>query len=562
MFKKKVNLTTARIALSVIRSFVLGLFLCGCLFDHSGISSVTEDAGIIVDGDFDESPVSDEGGVPDEDAAVTDAQVDGGMIRCSVPDAPVLHPEDAINQIAFNNILQNSTTPVFRASATCDGDFFDTFQLELNTASDFSGSSYTETFQSGYAPGARYNLKTTDALGLPTTGRATYYVRVRASADGGNTWSDPSTTNHPIWTFTYKSSGDRADWFQTTDEQFNTGTLDDTKISGSNSVELSNLPDGESRPVETLITSTTIQNTSGNYVGSFSYNHDHPYGSNLCIVFVRMDPVRTLSVTYGGNPMTSMALADAAGDTDQITVRGEAFYLFDPPVGQNNVAVTISGGNGRATTFAYSLTDITSIRYSSTNNGTDQNTMTLDIPSVAGDLVLDFYGWSHSAESITDWGVGQTGIDDQNVNGQNSRGASSWTEATGNPSSNSATKSNTNGTWYALGMSFESSSVAGKGTILSPPVQFRWVPGRTNWGSVEVEATTKIGNSITVQVLNATKSPINQKSCTVQDGAVSCLIDLSDLVATGDNATLYLSATLNYGGGDTPRLNNWMVKWD
>lgn len=141
------------------------------------------------------------------------------------PAAPNLYPSDGVNQIAFNNIRQNTITPTFRVSAT-HTESFNRFQLELNTASDFTGTAYTQTFSGTYGSGTQYNLLANGlSPSLPATDGVTYYVRVRASADGGSSWGQWSTINYPVWTFTYKSASGLPDWFQTTDAQFGTGTL-------------------------------------------------------------------------------------------------------------------------------------------------------------------------------------------------------------------------------------------------------------------------------------------------------------------------------------------------
>jgi hypothetical protein len=76
-----------------------------------------------------------------------------------------------------------------------------------------------------------------------------------------------------------------------------------------------------------------------------------------------------------------------------------------------------------------------------------------------------------------------------------------------------------------------------------------------------VGATTATNNSITVQVLNAVGSPISGKNVTIQNGGTSGSINLTDVPPTGDNATLYLRATLTNAGGGTPYLNDWMLTW-
>jgi hypothetical protein len=96
---------------------------------------------------------------------------------------------------------------------------------------------------------------------------------------------------------------------------------------------------------------------------------------------------------------------------------------------------------------------------------------------------------------------------------------------------------------------------------VSPAIEFGWVVNATSWGGVQVGATTATNNSITVQVLNAVGSPISGKNVTIQNGGSSGSINLTDLSPTGNNATLYLRATLTNSGGGTPYLNDWAVTW-
>ncbi|MBN2778236.1 MAG: hypothetical protein JXR36_11370 [Bacteroidales bacterium] len=139
----------------------------------------------------------------------------------SGPSNPQLFNIGSSSQIAFNNTLINDNTPTFRASATHPSTF-DRFQIEINTASDFSGTAFTQTFSSTYSSGTEYDLECSSlSTALPTTNGVTYYVRVRASDDSGSSWGSWSTETY---SFTYKSSGD-VDWFQTEIEQFNTGTI-------------------------------------------------------------------------------------------------------------------------------------------------------------------------------------------------------------------------------------------------------------------------------------------------------------------------------------------------
>src|SRR3989344_2243692 len=133
---------------------------------------------------------------------VTNVRGPGVFIRIR-EGAATLYPDDGgSNQIAFSNTRQNDTTPIVRASAIHTSTF-DRFQVEFNTASDFSGTAYTETFSNTYSSATPYNLQTTASLNLPSTDGVTYYVRARASADGGTNYGSWSSET---WTYTYTST--------------------------------------------------------------------------------------------------------------------------------------------------------------------------------------------------------------------------------------------------------------------------------------------------------------------------------------------------------------------
>jgi len=154
----------------------------------------------------------------------------------SVPSAPTLYNTGGTEQLSFNNVKQHTTTPRFRASATYTTNF-NRFQIELNTQVGFGGTAYTETFSGTYSSGTQYNLLCdTLSPSLPTTDGQTYYVRARASADGGSNWGPWSSGT---WSFTYNAANEDPMWFQTTDEQFDTGNLINTETYGSDQVRLS-----------------------------------------------------------------------------------------------------------------------------------------------------------------------------------------------------------------------------------------------------------------------------------------------------------------------------------
>ena len=141
------------------------------------------------------------------------------------PTNPTLASTGSSSQLTFNNSYINDNTPLFRASATYSSTF-NQFQIEVNTVSDFSGTSYKQTFSNTYSSGTAYDLDCTslDNSWSPSNG-TTYYVRVRASADGGSNYGPWSTGTY---SFTYKTSGD-VEWMQTTTAALGSSTLSQTQ---------------------------------------------------------------------------------------------------------------------------------------------------------------------------------------------------------------------------------------------------------------------------------------------------------------------------------------------
>lgn len=201
---------------------------------------------------------------------------------------PSFHNTGGSTQLAFNNSYIYDDEPTFRVSHE---NAMNVFQIEVNTASDFSGTSHKQSFSGTYSSGTQYNLDcdNLDNSWSPANG-TTYYVRVRASDDGGSTWGGWSSDTY---SFTYKSSGD-PDWYQTTTAQFNTGTV----VAGGDS-DYGN-------------TSTDEYNSSG-YLGSGEMMWYRAYvteESYLESVSVRLS-------SSGGNVI--MAVYDADGDKIAVT---------------------------------------------------------------------------------------------------------------------------------------------------------------------------------------------------------------------------------------------------
>jgi hypothetical protein len=120
-------------------------------------------------------------------------------------------------QIAFNNAILNTSTPKFTLSAD---NASNRFLIELNTKSDFTGTSYTQTFTGTYAAATKYDLTCNSlSTSLPTSA-ATYFVRAKASTDAGSTWGANTSVT---WVFSRSTAING--FHYTTSIQFNAASL-------------------------------------------------------------------------------------------------------------------------------------------------------------------------------------------------------------------------------------------------------------------------------------------------------------------------------------------------
>lgn len=155
-------------------------------------------------------------------------------------------PETPSLLVPFDNEHATSTTPDLRFVASdLGGDDLD-YEIEIATDADFgsvvvSSDSDSDPFDfENVANGsdkAPFNNGQTVRylLASSLTNGQTYWWRVRAvDPDGSNTYSNYSSPR----SFTINTSGTVTEWFQTTDDQFETNTLTSATTSGSGSVEL------------------------------------------------------------------------------------------------------------------------------------------------------------------------------------------------------------------------------------------------------------------------------------------------------------------------------------
>jgi hypothetical protein len=483
-------------------------------------------------------------------------------------EAPMLHPDDGgVTQVAFSNIKQNSAQPTFRVSATHSrGQAFNRFQLELNTTSAFGGTAHTQIFPGTFVSGSEYNL-TGNGLSpsLPATDGATYYARVRGSDDAGLTWG-PWSTAGPccgVWSFTYKSAVEDPDWFQTADAQFNTGTLSATSTTGSGSVRIAEGPS----ELTWHAADRTVMSGSGSSITAT--RPTNIAAGDLIVVVVQARDGGTITPVSTGFTLVRHESGTVANDRSITAIWVKIATASEPA----SYSFTRTAGNARDwRVVAGRVTGHDPVAPVGASSGVSAvATNSITIPSITTSKanallvsVLTVARETNASNIVHPPGMTAAWTITGGTNLPASAGSLEVRATAGSTGTRQYSWTGSDGSTAVMFEILPKDIILTQGTIASTGVDFSWVPGATGWGRVKVGATTTAsggGNSITVQVLNAAHAPISGKSCTIANGETSGSINLFDVAPTGDNATLYLRATLNDNGGGTPYLNEWTLAW-
>ncbi|WP_448670167.1 T9SS type A sorting domain-containing protein [Chryseobacterium koreense] len=148
--------------------------------------------------------------------------------QTGTPKSVLFHNYGGSEQLSFNNSRHSSTTPIFRMShSTYDAT---DYQLEINTAANFTGTSWSQIFTGAYPVSAQANF--TFNNGFSPTNGTTYYIRARVRG-AANIWSAWTTETY---SFTYDTGTAVPNWFQTTQPQFQTNQLSGTVADANNDV--------------------------------------------------------------------------------------------------------------------------------------------------------------------------------------------------------------------------------------------------------------------------------------------------------------------------------------
>ena len=492
----------------------------------------------------------------DSDRAWVDNVVVSGDLLI-VPSASTLYDTGGTEQLSFNNVKQHTTTPRFRVSATHTADF-DRFQIELNNQADFGGIAYTQTFSGNYSSATQYNLLCNGlSPSLPTTDGQTYYVRARASADSGSNWGPWSSGT---WSLTYNAADEDPMWFQTTDEQFDTGTLSDTETSGSDSVQINQ----QGLTVD-LVGSW---DTDSDITNGASYTPES--GSNrvvLVMITAESDASGTIdfgSVTLGGQTLTAIENANGVNVGTGGHYHNSVWlgYLDESGIGNMSGSSLVvnwdtspnnPNGNPKAQFATYeNVNQTTPIADSNSHSATSAGQIQAGSVSVGtGDRLV--YATVSGQPADHSPPAGYTEHNEIDGPSNDHSNASAHRDATTSSTEDPIADWSGTNRLAIISAVLNSSEPPSSGTITSPSIDFGSLIGATDWNQL-LFTDDETSGDIKYAVEYWDGDSWEPTSITDQD---SSPVDISSLDPATHNP-IRIKATLT--AGSTPYLQDWTVK--
>ena len=471
------------------------------------------------------------------------------------PDAPTLYNTDPTetDQLCFNNARIHDDTPTFGVSAT-HTEAFDGFQIEVNTQLDFLGTSYTQDFLTidGYASGTEYNL-TCDGLApaFSPSSCDSFFVRTRASADFGSSWSDWSSGT---WSFTYKSAVTDPEWFQTLDEQFETDALSYVETYDADQVRM--IVDDPTTETYTTsgtwicpagVTSITVECWGGGGGGAGSGNDGGAGGGGggggayAKRTTVSVTPSTPYTITVGS--AGSAGASQTSGGNG-----GNSTCTFDV------VTITAAGGSG----------GITGVSGAGGAGGT--------IGGSSGDVV--YAGGNGAAGLIDNYGGGGGGGAGSTGSGNNGSGGTGGAATAlnggaggngGNPGGSGSTYGGGGGGGYGR----KKPGGAGAGgyvtitytptpppsTITSTPIRLASFNGASGWNELTWTQTADPPGDFTVTVQNVVAGVWTDVAGLIDLDGSGCPHDISSL---GAEDSIRLVGDFTNASG-SPELQDWTI---
>ena len=480
-----------------------------------------------------------------------------------------------LNDVPFDNEKTGDTTPNFEFTATdADGDDL-TYQINVddsygfgslvvdcvsNTSCATGGGSFTNTVTGGdtdpFNESEKIRFTTTTTLSNNTT----YYWRARAQDPAGSGSYGPWSS---IFSFTVVTGTSPSEWFQTTDEQFDTETLTSTQTSGSDSVQL--ISGGA---ISRLDAATSVAASTLNYSVSA--------GSNrilvACFSWEFNGQTDITGVTYGGQTMTQVFQQDTP-DTG-LSAGVACFYILDAGIqaaSGTTISPTYSTAPADEIIHAASYagvdqtggaTTVPETATAETNETTPNPFTTIDITEASGNLVIAIVTTGNATTAT--WQSDMTEQTDQT----DASSFSSLADRLSTTNANVTVEGTIASQNRAAGGSAEfAAATVSSGTIMSPEIDFDWVTGQSTWGEASF-STTETNGDVKLRVYYTVTTACDT---IVPNGTLSGNSSGFDVSASPVNiagltpvASTYnricLQATLTDSGG-TPFLNDWTVTW-
>lgn len=456
--------------------------------------------------------------------------------------------------IPFDNEKTGSSTPALEFVST-DPDGTDDLVYEVQWATDATFAStlgdHTSDDESGCSPNCFENLTTPADTSPFTEGEhirfriqsaltdgVTYYWRVRAKTNSGGVWGDWGA----VQSFTYDSSVNTSQWYQTEDEQFDTGTLTSAQTTGSGSVQ----------PVT----------GSGSFDQTDTFN---AYTTDLdCTQRPTFGNWTAQNGSDGNDGWTTDTNTTASTGTGPASVYDGAYLYLESSASSQTCGANVSFGSSQyvesntldGSTYALSF----EFMYNMTGAAMDTGPASLHVDAWNGSSWdLDVSGGAINSGQQTAWT--SSGVID----------LSSYT--------NSDLKVriryilSTGGSVFQNDVAVDDLHIYGDeratyGTIMSPEIDFASVPDQNTWGGVRWSTTEPSGTDVKLHVYYTSSTACDT---IIPDGALagnSTGFDVSavPLDISGLSTTTYdricLSADLDAGTSlDPPTLDDWTVKW-
>ena len=395
--------------------------------------------------------------------------------------------------------------------------------------------------------------------GLLTTGE-TYWWRVRARDPfNRNEWGDYSVSR----SFTVGSSITVPEWHQTTDYQFGTSsTLVSATTTGSGSIT----PINSSSSVA-LLNAWSLGTTKAVSAGT----------DRLLVVAIASEDttgnVNVNEVRYGGQLMTEIY-------DQQIGVAGSnglwVGYLNDAGItSATSTSITVAWvGTTPVNGIIYQSAAFQRVSQSNPIRDYSANALTTGttISPVSSTTVqtgdMSFYAVSSGASRTYTPHTGYTEGTDNNTCAGGCSAASAYKSiaANGTELPLATLSGSTN---RVLITDVVLRAAAASGTIMSPEIDFDWVPGQSDWGEVVWNVTENAGNDTRLRVYYSSTTPCDTpvpngtlSGNTAGFGTTSIPLNISSLSTTTYNR-ICLQATLSENsGGSPPLLTSWTVRWD